>query len=306
MNKDLERVLREAGGVCHRGTILERIPDHILEYAVAAGQVVRLFPQVYCLPSVAGDPIARMQGALAYAGRGAAVSHRSALTVWGLVPSAGDASIELTIPPARHPRSGPGLIIHRRSGPQAELPGVVSRSGLSVVGLERAIVESWPQLNGDEQRAPAITAVRERRTTVERLVAELPSLPKLPGRAELGRLLALVGSGCHSELELWGYDHIFSHPDLPPSEAQVKINLDGRVVYLDRLFREAGVNVELDGAKWHRSAVDRERDLRRDARLMARGLLVVRFTHARLMAEPDAIRHDLRAILARRCDRGVA
>jgi hypothetical protein len=175
-----------------------------------------------------------------------------------------------------------------------------------VVGLERAIVESWPQLKGDEQRAPAITAVRERRTSVERLVAELPTLPKLPTRAELGRLLALISSGCHSELELWGYDHIFSHPDLPPSDAQVKISLDGRTVYLDRLFRDTRVNAELDGAKWHRPAADRERDLRRDARLMARGLLVVRFTHARLIAEPDAIRHDLRAILARRRDRGVA
>jgi hypothetical protein len=182
----------------------------------------------------------------------------------------------------------------------------VTRSGLSVVGLERAIVESWPQLNGHEQRAPAIMAVRERRTTVERLVAELPSLPKLPGRAELGRLLALIGSGCHSELELWGYDRVFSHPDLPPSDAQVQINLDGRIVYLDRLFREERVNVELDGAKWHRSAADRERDLRRDSRLMARGLLVVRVTHARLMAEPDDVRRELRAILSRRRDRGVA
>jgi very-short-patch-repair endonuclease len=94
--------------------------------------------------------------------------------------------------------------------------------------------------------------------------------------------------------------------DLPPSDAQVKINLDGRIVYLDRLFREEQVNVELDGAKWHRSAADRERDLRRDSRLMARGLLVVRFTHARLMAESDDVRRDLRGILSRRRDRGVA
>jgi hypothetical protein len=306
VNNDLERVLRGAGGVCHRGTILEQVPDHILEHAVAAGQVVRLFPKVYCLPSITRDPIARMRGALAYAGRGAAISHRSALAVWGLASSAVDAPIELTIPPARHPRSGAGVIIHRRRGPQTKSLGMVSRSGLSVVGLERAIVESWPQLNGDEQRAPAIMAVRERRTTVERLVAELPSLPKLPGRGELSRLLALIGSGCHSELELWGYDRVFSHPDLPPSDAQVQINLDGRIVYLDRLFREERVNVELDGAKWHRSAADRERDLRRDSRLMARGLLVVRVTHARFMAEPDDVRRELRAILSRRRHRGVA
>jgi uncharacterized protein DUF559 len=306
MNNDLERVLRGAGGVCHRGTILQRVPDHILEHAVAAGQVRRLFPKVYCLPSITGDPVARMRGALAYAGPGAAISHLSALAVWGLASHAGNALIELTTPSSRRLRSAAGLIIHRSIGPQAKLRGVVSRGGLSVVGLERAIVESWPHLNGDEQRAPAITAVRDRRTTVDRLVAELPSVPGLRGLANLRRLLALIGSGCHSELELWGYDRIFSHSDLPPSDAQVKINLDGRVVYLDRLYREEQVNVELDGAKWHRSAADRERDLRRDSLLMARGLLVVRFTHARLMAEPDDVRNELKTILYRQRRRGVA
>src|SRR5262245_57462217 len=149
MNGDLDRVLRGAGGVCHRGTVLERVPDHILEHAVAAGHVVRLFPKVYCLPSLTGDPIARLRGALAYAGRGAAISHRSALVVCGLVPPAADVLIELTIPPGRHPRSAAGLVIHRRCSAHAELTGVVSRSGLRVVGLERAIVESWPQLKGD-------------------------------------------------------------------------------------------------------------------------------------------------------------
>jgi len=306
MNNDLERILRGAGGACHRGTILQRVPDHILEHAVAAGQVMRLFPKVYCLPSITKDPVVRVRGALAYAGPGAAISHRSALAVWGLASLAGDAPIELTIPASRRPRSAAGLIIHRSLDPQANLRGVVSRRGLSVVRLERAIVESWPYLNGDQQRAPAITAVRGRRTTVERLVAELPRVPKLRGLANLRRLLVLIGSGCHSELELWGYDHIFSHPDLPPSDAQVKINLDGRVVYLDRLFREERVNVELDGAEWHRSAADRERDLRRDSRLMTRGLLVVRFTHARLTGEPDEVRRELRAILSRRRARGVA
>jgi len=116
MNNDLERVLRGAGGVCHRATILEQVSDHIVEHAVAAAQVVRLFPKVYCLPSVTREPIARMRGALAYAGPGAAISHRSALAVWGLATSTLDAPIEVTIPATRHPRSGTGLIIHRRCG----------------------------------------------------------------------------------------------------------------------------------------------------------------------------------------------
>jgi hypothetical protein len=80
MNNDLERVLRGAGGVCHRATILEQVSDHILEHAVAAAQVERLFPKVYCLPSVTREPIARMRGAL---GRSGCIV-TGALAVWEL------------------------------------------------------------------------------------------------------------------------------------------------------------------------------------------------------------------------------
>jgi len=57
---------------------------------------------------------------------------------------------------------------------------------------------------------------------------------------------------------------------------------------------------ELDGREGHVSKADRERDLRRDAALAARGILVVRFTHYRLTHEPEAVRREILAILAAR------
>ena len=78
------------------------------------------------------------------------------------------------------------------------------------------------------------------------------------------------------------------------------VRLDGCTVYLDVFAEEEKVNFELDGREGHVSKADRERDLRRDAALAARGILVVRFTHYRLTHEPEAVRREVLAILAAR------
>ena len=305
MNSALERFLADGEGVRHRCEIRSVVPEHVLAHAVASSHVTRLLPQVYCLPVAGSDVKSRRRAALIYGGPGTALSHRTALAVWGLRSAAPNEPIELTIPGSRRLRNGVGLVVHRRAASPDYVPGTVVRDGLAVVRLDRAIVESWPQLRDDEQRAPAIVAVRSRKTTTARLLAEVQAQPKLAGRVELVRLVGLLGGGCHSELELWGYNHIFCHPSLPPSEAQVRVELGHRVVYLDRYFRRERVNVELDGAEWHQSAADRERDLKRDAQLMAQGILVVRFSHARLK-DPDSVRAELLAILdRRRCDLGI-
>jgi hypothetical protein len=122
----------------------------------------------------------------------------------------------------------------------------------------------------------------------------------LPDRAELLRLVNLLALGCRSELELWGHDWVFSGPDLPRIERNVPVRVDGRTIYLDTYCPEARVNFELDGAKYHTSARDRERDSRRDAALAAMGIMVVRFTHDQLVHHPEWVRAQVRAIVAAR------
>ncbi|MGC5307999.1 DUF559 domain-containing protein [Micromonospora zamorensis] len=60
------------------------------------------------------------------------------------------------------------------------------------------------------------------------------------------------------------------------------------------------INIELDGATTHGDPRQREIDLRRDALLAGIGILVVRFTHRRLVHEADAVRQEILAILATR------
>jgi very-short-patch-repair endonuclease len=56
----------------------------------------------------------------------------------------------------------------------------------------------------------------------------------------------------------------------------------------------------MDGAAFHGSPGQRERDIRRDAALAVMGIQVVRFSHQRLFGDPDGCRRELLAILAAR------
>jgi len=271
---------------------------HVLDDALNDGVLTRLFPGVYALPEVVVDRQLRRRAALLYL-PSAALSHVDALEVWGIAAIAG-STIHLTVPRAHPAVSNPDLTVHRRVGFRPEPPAVAIRDGLRVVRLERALIDSWTVLPAVERRAPLIAAIRDRRTTAARLTAVLDDTPRVRGAADLRRLITLVAGGCHSELELWGHDRVFSDPRLPSSSRQHVVHVTGRRLYLDRYFPIERVAVELDGAAWHGDSGQREHDLRRDAMLSAMGILVVRYSHRRLMSEPDAVIEELRAILATR------
>lgn len=93
---------------------------------------------------------------------------------------------------------------------------------------------------------------------------------------------------------------MFTGPGMPRFERQTRLRAAGRTYYLDVFAPDERVDFELDGAQWHTRPAQREADLRRDALLAAQGILVVRFTHHRLVHEVDAVRRDILAILAAR------
>ncbi len=206
-----------------------------------------MLPQVYCLPEMVA--IGRIRrAALFYAGDGSALSHRTALAVWGLRPAAPDEPIDVPVAGNRRLRNGPGVVIHRRVGSEGLANGTVCRHGLPVVRLERAVVESWPQLDPDERRAPAIVAVRSRRTTAGRLLAAAKQLPKLAGKAELVRLISLLGGGCHSKLKRPVYSR--ADPTNDPFLFTICFRMAGN------LSNAAGLGLSMRGFRFDREFVE--------------------------------------------------
>ncbi|SFP74721.1 Protein of unknown function [Geodermatophilus dictyosporus] len=141
-----------------------------------------------------------------------------------------------------------------------------------------------------------IGTLRDRQVTVAGLRAEVARRPALPGRRGLVALVELVEQGCRSELEIWGVRHVLTRPGMPRFVQQHPVVLPFGTVFLDAAVPALRVAVELDGAAFHGSAADRERDTRRDVALAALGWVVLRFSHRRLTREPDACRRDVQQV----------
>lgn len=292
MRSQVPAVLRAAGGVSTWSALAAATSDSAVDRAVASGAAVLGLPGVLLLADVADDDAARRRAALAYAGDGALLSHTTALQVHGLPLPAPDPVVHVVVPHRRQRRTARehpvAVVVHRsRSRP----PSTV-RGGDPVVALETAVVQSWPLLRGSDQRAPALVAVRRRLTTATALREELQQRRVLPQRPALLRLVEAIADGCRSELELWGYEQVFTGTDFAELRRQVEVVVDGRLAVLDCYDPRAALAIELDGRQYHDSPRDRERDAERDVRLASVGIQTVRFSHRRLTRSPEDCRRE--------------
>ena len=217
--------------------------------------------------------------------------------------------VHVTVPADRYPRDSAGVIVHRTT----LAPPTTEVQGLHVVHLARSLVDAWawahvPKRNPAAERErplvrqAVIESIRDRWVNVPTLRMESSALRAHAGRAALTELLDLVAGGCQSELEIWGVQHVLpGPPELPAPVQQHPIRLtNGRWVHADAAFPEALVIVELDGAAFHGSRDARERDLRRDSALAALGWVVLRFSYARLINDPEGCRREIIAVVRRR------
>jgi hypothetical protein len=178
---------------------------------------------------------------------------------------------------------------------------------------ERSLVDAWAWANSPT-RNPRCTAEAPlvRRAVIEgvrsgavrhlALRRDSDARQLHAGRSSLLTLLALIAGGCESELEIWGATHVLpGPPHLPAPVQQHAVRLgDGRRIRLDAAWPELRVAVELDGAAFHGSRTARERDLRRDTALAALGWVVLRFSYARLMADPEGCRGEIETVVRAR------
>ncbi|MEU7945875.1 DUF559 domain-containing protein [Micromonospora taraxaci] len=312
MDARLQALLDRRGGLAMRREMLSVVSPWALQSACRAGRMVRVLPGIYVdaalvresepslpLLSRVGPEIAR-RASLAYAGGRAALSRLTALDVWGLRRQPADEPVYLDLHRGAGLRGRPQLVVRHRSDFAVAPPYVVTRNGLPVTRLDRTLVDCWPLLPSVDRSGPLIRAVNDRLTTPQRLVTALAEVSRVPDRAALSGLLDRLATGCRSALEIWGHDHVFTGPGMPTFVRQVRVRVGARTFYLDMFAEAERVNIELDGATSHGDPAEREIDLRRDALLATVGILVVRFTHRRLTANPLQVRQEALAILASR------
>jgi very-short-patch-repair endonuclease len=161
-------------------------------------------------------------------------------------------------------------------------------------------VQGWEVLAGADRRAPLLAAVRQRLTTVPDIRTALSRRSRVTDRSGLVGLLKALTDGCESELELWGYLHVFDVAGLRHSRRQLVVIAGGQGFRLDLAFEDEMLAVELDGRAYHASPEQWERDIRRDALLATIGWQTIRFSHRRLTHDIAGCRRQTLEVLAAR------
>jgi very-short-patch-repair endonuclease len=207
---------------------------------------------------------------------GAAVSHRSALSLWGLLPA----------------NQAPCDVIVGGNGGRARRAGVRAHRSLSLVAADVTLSRGIPVTNPTRTiadlreaistRRPGAIAGHELRKAIRQ--ANVLGLPIGPSDARVRT---------RSDLEA-DFLRLCRRRRLPPPEVNVRIGSH----LVDFLWRERQFVVETDGYLYHRGEVAFQEDRARDLELMRRGFEVLRISELQLEEGPAQVAEVLAARLA--------
>jgi very-short-patch-repair endonuclease len=251
---------------------------------VAAGRLRRLHPGVYAAGHTALAPLAAETAALLACGTHAVLSHHTAAGLWEIRPLPQPGSdVHVTVA-GRHRGRARGLRIHRTR--LLRKTDVRVRSGLPLTSPARTIIDVAADLTARElERAVDEALVRRfvRERELERAVAAAR------GRHGAPLLAALLARRAGPTLTRSQAEEkclaLIRDAQLP--EPEVNARVQGYEV--DFFWRESGLVLEIDGYAFHGTRAAFERDRRKDAKLRAAGIAVLRATWRQLEEESHAV-----------------
>lgn len=289
--------LREAetrSGVIVRAEALRHLSARQVRRRLTSGAWARLFPNVY---RVAGAPETwkqKVEALLIWAGKKAALSHRTAAALHGFSHFA-EGPLEVTL--ISQQRAPEGVSVHRTD---ALLKADVTEvDDLRVTSATRTLMDISAATDQYTLRASVDQALRSKWTTLDHLRAAVASRKGRPGAPELLALLREFDGGdgpTESELESLMLELIDSC-GLPRPRRQKRGSTTDKRVRVDFLFEEQGVILEGDGYE-HHSGVDQfEAERERNNLLTAGGFFVLHWTWRALHDRPEELINQLLATL---------
>lgn len=249
---------------------------------VERGSLRTVHPGVYATFGRPLDYRARALAACLAAGPGAVASHRTALSMWGLLD--GEQPIDLTAPRWSHPIPA-GIVVHR---PNVLRPvDVTVRHHVPLTNPIRSLLDAGVELPRHQVGECVERALVARLVTVKGLRVILADLGGRgrTGTAALRRHLdqrALGDRRPESMIEPLLARLLYSDLGVGPVEYQPTLVLDGTTLRPDFLVTRAMAVVEIDGLEAHGSRDALDRDLARQNLLVRHGYLVLRYTTTHL------------------------
>jgi len=258
--------------------------------AVDAGRLRPVFRGVYAVGHVALRREGWWLAALLACGNGAALSHRTAGAIWGLLT--GPIHPIDVITTTGGGRKHPGITTHRLLLDPFDAMVIDS---LRVTTPSRTIVDLAAILGGRALREVVEHAQDLRRFDPQDIRATLARAPRRSGTRRLTDLIALLQpdkDNARSDLERL-FLALTRRARLPRPEPNREIGGRSR----DFVWLEQRLVVETDGYRYHSSRQARRRDNRRDRQLTALGWRPVRFTYEEIAFEPAEVARDLAGLL---------
>jgi hypothetical protein len=260
-----------------------------MTHRVKTGHLHRVHRGVYAVGRPATTPLERASAAVLACGRGAALSHRSAITLWGLWKR-WTFPLDVTAPADRRP---PGIVVHRsRSFGRSE---VRTQLGIRVTSPGRTLLDTAADLTAEVRSRTVNDALHSGLVTRSQLQDVLDRHPNHPGTRLLAPFTDTTDGPSRS-----GWEDAFpafcARHGLPRPAMNVRVL--GYVV--DALFADERVIVELDGWRFHSGRDAFETDRERDASTLSAGFATVRITWKRMMRTPHREADRLHAILRAR------
>jgi very-short-patch-repair endonuclease len=156
----------------------------------------------------------------------------------------------------------------------------------------------------DDAYAWISAAIGRRLTTPESLTKALAARSRTRGRAWITAALADAADGVHSSLERRYVHGVERAHGLPTARRQARRRHGGGTRYLDNLYEEYDLCLELDGEAAH-PAQSRWRDTRRDNVNLAQGTVTLRYGWTDVTAHRCRTAAEVAAVLRRRGWRGT-
>ena len=273
-------------GVIGRSQGLEfGLPGYSMRYRARAGDWQRIQRGVYAAFSGEVTREAQLWAALLRAGPEAVLSHQSAAGLYGLMKQPGPL-IHVTVPAASNPARSSrisGVVVHRSR--------ILERTRHPVLLPPRTRIEDTvlDLMEGMDEPADRYDlmcrAIGGQLTTAARLRLALQKRTRFRDRREAEAALADVAQGALSNLERWYLRGVERRHKIPVATRQARVKVGGSSIYLDNLYEEYRVCVELDGSAAH-PAGEQWADKRRDRRNLAvEKIVTMRFGYLDLFTQ---------------------
>ncbi len=280
---------RQHRNVTHRQLRGLGLTQEAIRHRLRKRRLHRVYPTVYSVGTPPSTPLEHAAAAVLACGDGAALSHGSALTLWGLQRR---WEWPLHVTAATH-RCPSGLIVHRsRTLTRADLR---VHHWIRVTSPARALLDCASGLPKQRLTRAVNDALRSLFMTHAELTDVCARNPTHRGTKLLLPFVVDLTGPTRSEFEdrFLPFCREYNLP-IP------LINVRVRGYEVDAYFPAQRVIVELDGWEFHKDRAAFERDRNRDADLLAAGFVVVRITWERLITRPGEEAARLHRILASR------